>query len=372
MKSRVTTYGQRFVTTGWMLVYMLFVLTSSSAYGFGESPLITEQDVFDPTQTLTLEELQERTLKTLKTAPFNKLRMSVFPKHYNYNKNEPSFYPFPRDKGVDDFSRFNPAFFDHFESCMADLMELGIEADIIRQNDPYDHMAGIYNCFGFYEHGESWVSHASIKSSALHRAREWRTQYRKPIIYDECRYEGNIWEQWCNQSAHEMTIYKLGGIYKGKTEIPLPPVRKKDLNLGLQYRYYEGAWEDLPDFDQIEADVSSTSSNFGHQVKKRGDYYTLIFEGYIRVKAKGVYTFYSRPDDGSELWFGETLVVDNGDMHGPRERYGEIGLQNGIHPITARFFDAGGGDILEVRYKGPGDKKQIIPPGDAVPLITMN
>ena len=38
--------------------------------------------------------LVERTLKTLKTAPFNKVRMCVFPKHYDYNRNEPPFYAF--------------------------------------------------------------------------------------------------------------------------------------------------------------------------------------------------------------------------------------------------------------------------------------
>src|SRR5947207_14104526 len=35
------------------------------------------------------ESLQEQTLATLKTSPFNKLRMCVFPKHYAYNTNDP-------------------------------------------------------------------------------------------------------------------------------------------------------------------------------------------------------------------------------------------------------------------------------------------
>ncbi|MBN1996245.1 DUF5060 domain-containing protein, partial [candidate division KSB1 bacterium] len=43
------------------------------------------------------EELQLQTLETLKFSPFNKMRMCVFPKDYVYNKNEPPFYPFPRD-----------------------------------------------------------------------------------------------------------------------------------------------------------------------------------------------------------------------------------------------------------------------------------
>ena len=37
--------------------------------------------------------LEEQTLETLADAPFNKMRMCVFPKHYRYNQNEPEFYP---------------------------------------------------------------------------------------------------------------------------------------------------------------------------------------------------------------------------------------------------------------------------------------
>jgi len=39
--------------------------------------------------------LIEQTLETLASAPFNKLRMCVLPKHYRWNENEPPHYPFP-------------------------------------------------------------------------------------------------------------------------------------------------------------------------------------------------------------------------------------------------------------------------------------
>ena len=40
--------------------------------------------------------LEEQTLETLQRAPFNKMRMCVFPKDYTYNKNEPVYYPFQK------------------------------------------------------------------------------------------------------------------------------------------------------------------------------------------------------------------------------------------------------------------------------------
>ena len=39
-------------------------------------------------------ELQEQTLRTLASSPFNKIRFCVFPKSYSYNKNEPERFAF--------------------------------------------------------------------------------------------------------------------------------------------------------------------------------------------------------------------------------------------------------------------------------------
>ena len=84
------------------------------------------------------DKLEEQTLETLRTAPFNKMRMCVFPKSYAYNANEPVFYPFERDaSGKNDFTRFNPEFFRHLEKRVRDLEALGIEADLILFH-PYD------------------------------------------------------------------------------------------------------------------------------------------------------------------------------------------------------------------------------------------
>jgi hypothetical protein len=88
---------------------------------------------------------EEQTLATLRQGPFNKIRMCVFPKSYEYNHNEPEFYLFPRiapatsanPLGTNDYSHFNPAFFAHFEQRLGELRDLNIEADLILFH-PYD------------------------------------------------------------------------------------------------------------------------------------------------------------------------------------------------------------------------------------------
>ncbi len=84
------------------------------------------------------EEVQEQTLKTLEENAFNKIRMCIFPKHYTYNFNDPDMYAFEGDaENGFDFTRFNTKFWNHLEKRIAQLDELGIEADIILLH-PYD------------------------------------------------------------------------------------------------------------------------------------------------------------------------------------------------------------------------------------------
>ncbi len=228
------------------------------------------------------DELEEQTLATLRDAPFNKMRMCVFPKHYAFNENEPPRYPFPclargssswsGSYKVDvqegwrfDFERFEPDFFRHFERRVGDLRALGIEADIIlfhpydrwgfatmdaatddrylryivarlaayrnvwwsmanefdfmddkdtadwdrffrivQERDPYQHLRSIHNGHVLYDHSKPWVTHQSIQRWDLEQVRAWREQHRKPVVVDECGYEGDIWQRWGNLSAQEM------------------------------------------------------------------------------------------------------------------------------------------------------------------------
>jgi hypothetical protein len=83
------------------------------------------------------EEMEEQTLDTLSAAPFTKIRMGVFPKSYDYNSNEPRWFPFEKEDDGFDLTRFNPEYFRHLERRLRDLDERGIEADLILFH-PYD------------------------------------------------------------------------------------------------------------------------------------------------------------------------------------------------------------------------------------------
>ena len=239
--------------------------------------------------------LQEQTLKTLAGAAFNKLRMCIFPKRYNWSTNEPPLYPFvgtpPRDW---DTTRFNPAFFHHLERRILDLQRLGIEADVILFHpydeghwgydrmtaqaddrylryvvarlaafrnvwwslanewdfikekseedferfgqivaaaDPHRHLLSIHNGKVMPNHTRPWLTHASIQNGSAvedaSRAVMYRDAFRKPVVYDEVKYEGNLPKRWGNLSAEEMVQRfwqgTVAGTYVGHGETYLHP-----------------------------------------------------------------------------------------------------------------------------------------------------
>jgi len=225
--------------------------------------------------------LEEETLVTLAASPFTKIRMSIFPKAYRFNTNEPDLFPFvgSPDDGWD-FTRFNPEYFDHLERRITDLEALGIQADlilfhpydrwsfsdmgsaaddrfvryvvrrlsafasvwwslaneydliwskeiadwerlagIIREEDPVSHLTSIHNCFTMYDHSKPWVTHASVQRVDTYRTAEevdtWRNRWGKPVVVDECGYEGDVDQGWGNLTGEELVRRSWEGAIRG-------------------------------------------------------------------------------------------------------------------------------------------------------------
>ena len=93
----------------------------------------------------------------------------------------------------------------------------------------------------------------------------------------------------------------------------------------------------------------------------------LLLEGYINIPSDGIYTFYVSSDDGSKLYIGDSMVVDNDGFHGGKDRTGNLifksgnaALGKGLQPVSIRYFDWGGGEMLKVFIEGPGLEKQEV------------
>jgi len=131
---------------------------------------------------------------------------------------------------------------------------------------------------------------------------------------------------------------------------------------GVDYNYYEGNWNAIPNFSSLSPVKSgSSTTGFDLALRNRDDQFAFSFTGFINVPTDGIYTFYTSSDDGSNLLIGNTVVVNNDGLHGTVEQSGTIGLKAGKHAITVNFFEQGGGQVLTVSYAGPGINKQVVP-----------
>ncbi len=70
---------------------------------------------------------------------------------------------------------------------------------------------GIHNWYNsedhFYDHSRPWITHICAQTSQFYNAIRWRNRYKKPLLFDEMRYEGDVPSGWGNLSAEEMTSY---------------------------------------------------------------------------------------------------------------------------------------------------------------------
>lgn len=99
------------------------------------------------------DELAAATVASLRGAPFNKLRMTLFPKYYPWTHAEPPMFPYPLRGDPPpaapcticcpslassfDLSRFHPPFWRRAEALITQLLDAGIVADVILFH-PYD------------------------------------------------------------------------------------------------------------------------------------------------------------------------------------------------------------------------------------------
>ncbi len=239
------------------------------------------------------DSLADLTIKTLSKGYFNKMRMCIFPKSYDWNNNEPLLYPFEGTPLKNwNYSRLNPAFFRNIEKRIQQLDSLGIEADLIvfhpydrwgfstldrktedlyiqyiiarfsayknvwwsmanewdfmkakklsdwdyyieqfAQKDKYHHLLSIHNGVKFYDHTNPYITHASIQSEDTYKAKEYREKYKKPVVFDECRYEGNIPWSWGDLTAQSLTekfwrgVTNGGYVGHGETYVTEDPIK---------------------------------------------------------------------------------------------------------------------------------------------------
>lgn len=144
---------------------------------------------------------------------------------------------------------------------------------------------------------------------------------------------------------------------------PLKSVKIENMKPGVLFKYYKlseniASTADLKNYTPQRTDKIS---RFIFTTDDAPEYFGIIFTCFVNVPTKGVYKFTTTSDDGSRLFIGDVLVVDNDGDHGVIDRFGQIALEKGYHPLRLEYFQAGGNKALAVFYEGPGISKREIP-----------
>jgi Protein of unknown function (DUF4038)/Domain of unknown function (DUF5060)/Domain of unknown function (DUF5605) len=103
--------------------------------------------------------------------------------------------------------------------------------ELLAREDPHGHLRSIHNWMELHDHNQPWVTHASLQNgsatTALGRASLYRDVYRKPIVLDEIKYEGDIEDRWGRLSGEELVdqfwIATVAGCYASHGESFLLP-----------------------------------------------------------------------------------------------------------------------------------------------------
>lgn len=173
-------------------------------------------------------------------------------------------------------------------------------------------------------------------------------------------------ETWISTPTKtEFKYYYPSGITEKEVlEMSYKPADKQDgLVQGVNYKYYEGGrFQEIDDINKNGKLIrigTMDDISISHAAAK--DSFAYVFEGYLHIPEDAVCNFYTYSDDGSKLWIGDQLVVDNDGSHNERRRNGKIALQKGYHYYKIEYFDDYMGEVLEVGISSINIKEQVLP-----------
>ena len=141
-------------------------------------------------------------------------------------------------------------------------------------------------------------------------------------------------------------------IYKQKRNARMNPGDISE----LKYRYYEAAFDALPNFDALKPTATGTLSPAYLDLKprRRDENFGFVYEGFLNVPKDADYVFFLDTDDGSRLTVNGKKLLEkpNGGGQGMEMR-GTVHLTAGKIPFRIDYFQAGGPFGLNFSWSGP-------------------
>jgi len=90
--------------------------------------------------------------------------------------------------------------------------------------------------------------------------------------------------------------------------------------------------------------------------------------GQIQAETSATYTIYTNSDDGVQVTINGVMVINDFTYHAPTIDQGTITLQKGVkYIIDIKYFQGGGGSLLQLFWSAPGLPMTIVPTSQLYP-----
>jgi serine protease Do len=122
---------------------------------------------------------------------------------------------------------------------------------------------------------------------------------------------------------------------------------------GLRYKVYHGRLTTLSALGQRKPVHEGTAGRptLDKLEGLRAQDYALVFEGYMEIPETGVYHVVVGSDDGSRVYLGDQLCIDNDGPHPHQEARCLRRLAAGLHRLRVEYFQATGDATLSFRVE---------------------
>ena len=124
---------------------------------------------------------------------------------------------------------------------------------------------------------------------------------------------------------------------------------------------FEGPVDLKPWLVRIDRTINFTQGEGDFHGSKLAENFMVRWSGAITVPKAGNYLFATSSKDGSRMYLGDKLVVDNWGPHPMKQQSGTVRLSAGAHPVRIIYQNGSKGAGCIVKWMAPGGKLEAVP-----------
>jgi alpha-D-xyloside xylohydrolase len=196
--------------------------------------------------------------------------------------------------------------------------------------------------YGLGQHQNGLMNY---RGAMIHLQQRNPTQSAVPVLVSSRGY-GVLWD---NPAITDVNVG--GGV---KQSIPTDQFyTEAGQPGGLTARYYSGT-----NFDMLVATRTNANVDFDwSQTPPPGlphDYYSVRWDGYVKARQGGKYTFVTSSDDGARLWIDGRPVINDWSVHAQQTDRATVTFAAGSrHRIRLEYFQAAGQAVVRLDWELP-------------------